>query len=169
MLRAKATRTVKKRTIDLISEKTTLHVQNTFFCTFLCRCFARPQRETSRNFLVTSFMEKMSYLLLLTFFFTGLFSPCRCRYDFSFSHRHFKIFMLFFQQIAPYLPLQLSVALFLAGLPPTLFFLYIPKLPLSVFVFIDSLQLSLLHKTRVVMGFPAEITRSCIWVALPNA
>ena len=23
-----------------------------FFCTFLCRCFERPQRETSRNFLI---------------------------------------------------------------------------------------------------------------------
>ena len=35
----------------------TLHVQHTFFCTFLCRCFARLQRETFRNFLVTRFMQ----------------------------------------------------------------------------------------------------------------
>ena len=63
------TRTVKeKTTICLISKKTTLHVQHTFFCTFLCRCFARLQRETFRNFLATRFMEEMSYVFLLTFF-----------------------------------------------------------------------------------------------------
>ena len=36
--------------------------------TFLCRCFARLQRETSRNFLVTRFMEEMSYVFSFTFF-----------------------------------------------------------------------------------------------------
>ena len=45
--------------VDLINKKTGLHVQAHFFCTFLCRCFARRQRETSRNFLVTLFMEEM--------------------------------------------------------------------------------------------------------------
>ena len=39
-----------------------------FFCSFLCRCFARVQRETSRNF----FMEKMSYVLSFTFFSLSL-------------------------------------------------------------------------------------------------
>ena len=33
--------------MSLVSRKATLHVQHTFFCTFLCRCFARP---TTRNF-----------------------------------------------------------------------------------------------------------------------
>ena len=42
---------------------------STLFCTFLWRCFARLQRETSRNFLVIRFMEEMSYVLLFTFFF----------------------------------------------------------------------------------------------------
>ena len=41
---------------------------NFFFCTFLCRCFARLQRETSRNFIVTRFMEQMSYVFLFRFF-----------------------------------------------------------------------------------------------------
>ena len=41
-----------------------------FVCTFLCRCFARLQRETSRNFLVTRFMGEMSYVFLITFFFS---------------------------------------------------------------------------------------------------
>ena len=41
------------------------------FCTFLCRCFPRLQRETSRNFLVTRFMQGMSYVLSFIFFFTA--------------------------------------------------------------------------------------------------
>ena len=47
-----------------------------FFCPFLCRCLARLQRKTSRNFLVTRFMEETSYVFLLTFFFhCRSFSP----------------------------------------------------------------------------------------------
>ena len=38
------------------------------FCTFLCRCFAPLQREASRNFLVTRFMEEMSYVFPFSFF-----------------------------------------------------------------------------------------------------
>ena len=45
--------------------------------------------------------------------------------------------------------------------------LYITRIqrqfPLFVFVFIDSLVV----KTRVAMRFPAKITSSCIWVAMP--
>ena len=41
----------EKTKIGLICKKATLHVQHTFF-TFICRCFAKLQRETSRNFLV---------------------------------------------------------------------------------------------------------------------
>ena len=68
-----------KTAIGLISKKATLHVQHTFFCTFLCRCFARLQRETSRNFLVTRFMEEMSYLLLFTFFHSLIFTLVAAR------------------------------------------------------------------------------------------
>ena len=39
-----------------------------YFCTFLSRCFAQPECETSRNFLVTSFMEEMLYVFLFTLF-----------------------------------------------------------------------------------------------------
>ena len=49
---------------------------STLFCTFLCRCFARLQRETSRNFLVTRFMEEMSYEFPFTFIRSRSFSPC---------------------------------------------------------------------------------------------
>ena len=55
-----------KTAIGLISKKATLHVQHTCFCTFICFCFARLQLETSGNFLVTRFMEEMSYVFTLT-------------------------------------------------------------------------------------------------------
>ena len=62
-----------KTTIGLISIKATMHVQHMhFFCTFLCRCFARLLRETSRNFLVTHFMEGMSDVFLFTLFSLSL-------------------------------------------------------------------------------------------------
>ena len=94
---------------------------STLFCTFLCRCFARLQRETSRNFLVTRFMEEMSYVFPFTFFHYRSFSPCiGGRQHFSFCHRRYKIFMLFFQQknisFVFYLSLQISVAFFLVKL-----------------------------------------------------
>ena len=41
-----------------------------FYCTFLRRCFVRLQRETSRNVLITRFMEEESSVFLFTFFFT---------------------------------------------------------------------------------------------------
>ena len=64
-----ATKENGERQQCLISKKTTLHVQHTYFVHFFCRCFARLQRETSRNFLVTRFMEEMSYVFSFTFFF----------------------------------------------------------------------------------------------------
>ena len=94
-----------------------------FFCTFLCRCFARLRRETSRNFLVTSFFRSL-------FFHCRSFSPCiGGRQHFSFCHRRYKIFMLFFQQknvsFVFYLSLQISVALFLVELRwPAAYFLF---------------------------------------------
>ena len=56
-----------------------------FFCIFLCRCFARLQRKTSRNFLITRFTEEMSYVFLFTFF------PLSLIFIFLFSHRRYKI------------------------------------------------------------------------------
>ena len=57
-----------KATIGLISKKSNFARAAHFFCTFLCRCFSRLQRETSRNFLVTRFMEELSYVFSFTFF-----------------------------------------------------------------------------------------------------
>ena len=63
-----------QKTLGLISNETTLHVQHKcstlFFWTFLCRCFVRRQRETSRNFRVTRFMKEMLYVVLLFTFFS---------------------------------------------------------------------------------------------------
>ena len=56
------------RTIGLISKKE-LCTCSTIFCTFLCRCFARLQRETSRNFSdVTHCLKEMSFVCSFTFF-----------------------------------------------------------------------------------------------------
>ena len=66
-----------KTTIGLISKKATLHVQYTFF--------ARLQRETSRNFLVTRFMKEMSYVFSFTFFLLPLiFTLHWCRWPLAF-------------------------------------------------------------------------------------
>ena len=59
---AKATRTLKKKTISLISKKATLHVQHTFFTIF----FAVVLHDY--NFLVTRFMEEVSVVRVLVHF-----------------------------------------------------------------------------------------------------
>ena len=66
MLSGEGNENGEKTKIGLISKKAILHV-NTLFCIFLCRCFGRLQRETSRNFLFT-LMEELSYAILFTFF-----------------------------------------------------------------------------------------------------
>ena len=63
-------RTVKKNNRSNLRKSNFARAAD-IFCTFLCQCFARLQRETSRNFLVTSFMEEMSYVFSFTFFFTA--------------------------------------------------------------------------------------------------
>ena len=68
MLSGKGNENGEKTIIGLISTKKQLSTCSTLFCTFLCYCFARLQHETSKNFLVTRFME-MSYVFLFTFFF----------------------------------------------------------------------------------------------------
>ena len=87
-----------------------------FFCKFLCRCFAQLQRETSRNFLVTRFMEEMSYVFSFTFFHCRSFSPYCIggRKHFPFHHRRYKIF--FFKSPSPFFSLSL------AGLAPSFSF-----------------------------------------------
>ena len=57
MLSAEGNENRQKTTTGLISN---LARAAHFFCIFLCRCFARLQRKTPRNFLVTRFVEEMS-------------------------------------------------------------------------------------------------------------
>ena len=91
-------------------------MQHTFlYINFLCRCFARLKRETSRNFLVTHFMEEVSYVLSFTFFHCHSFSPCIIggRYHFSFCQCRYK---KFFKSPSPFFSLSF------AGPPPTFSF-----------------------------------------------
>ena len=85
MLSGKGNENGEKTTIGLISTKKQLSTCSTLFCTFLCYCFARLQHETSKNFLVTRFME-MSYVFLFTFFSTVANFHPGGRQHFSFSH-----------------------------------------------------------------------------------
>ena len=71
MLSGEGNENGRKTTTGLISKKSNFARAAHFFCTFLCLCFARPQRETSRNFLAPRFMEEMSHVFLFTFFFTA--------------------------------------------------------------------------------------------------
>ena len=68
-------KTVKNNKVGPISKSNFARATH-LLCTFLCRCFARLQRETSRNFLVTRFMEEMSYVFPFTYFHCRSFSPC---------------------------------------------------------------------------------------------
>ena len=111
----------EKTTIGLISKKATLHVQHTFFCTFLCRCFARLRRETSRNFSVTQFLEKNVVRFLVHLFNAADFhlalvaaSICHHRYKISNKKKCFLCFFIFCSR-----SLSSFHSLSFAGLPPT--------------------------------------------------
>ena len=67
MLSGEGNENGEKTTIGLISKKAIFARAAQFLCTFLYHCFARLQRETSRSFLVTCFMEEMLYVFLFTF------------------------------------------------------------------------------------------------------
>ena len=131
MLSGEGNENGEETTIGLNSKEATLYVQQTFFVYFFAVVLHDYKVKSSRNFLVTRFMEEMSYVLFRSLFvFTAaLFHPT------SFSHRRYKI-----SKKCPlvfYLSLELSVALFLVELrwsvPNFLLFslflfLYIPNL-----------------------------------------
>ena len=66
MLSGEGNENGRKTTTGLISKKSNFARAAHFFCTFLCLCFSRLQRGTSRNFLVTRFMEEMLLSLIFT-------------------------------------------------------------------------------------------------------
>ena len=120
----------EKTTIGRISKKNNFARAALFFCSFLCRCFARLQHETSRNFLVTRFMEEMPYLLLFTFFHSLIFTLVAVKIShFLTTGKKFSCCssnnqLLIFHSSS----LLLFFSLSFTGLSPTLFFLYIPNL-----------------------------------------
>ena len=116
-------------------------MQHFFFCTFLCRCFARLQRETFGNF----FMEEMSYefsspFFSLPFIFSLHWWPLALSPPLYISMYNYVfhvvlstkktsplLFISRFRSLSPFFPLSF------AGLPLFLFFsvvflLYIPNL-----------------------------------------
>ena len=100
------------------------------FCIFLCRCFARIQRVTCRHFLVTLFMEEMSYVLFTFFLMPFIyvlvahFLITASKLSCCFSNK--KMSPLFF------IPRCCTVALFLVELRwPVAYFLFF-----SVFTFL---------------------------------
>ena len=98
-----------------------------FFCAFLCCCFVRLQRETSRTFLVTRFLAEMSYVFSFTFFSLPLiFTLNWWRLAFLILYCRYKTFMLFFQ--------QKNFSLSFAGLAPTFSFLFLSLALYSKFV-----------------------------------
>ena len=122
-----------KKTTCLISKTTTLHVQHTFFVHFFAVVLHDHNvklPETSRNFLVTRFMEKMAYLLLFNFFHSLIFTFVAARISHfltaakKFSCCSSNKYLLIFRYSSP----SLFFSLKFAGLSPTLFFLYIPNL-----------------------------------------
>ena len=68
MLSGEGNENGEKTTIGLISKKQFCTCSTIFF-TLLCRCFARLQRETAGNVLVTRFLEDMSYTRSRSLFF----------------------------------------------------------------------------------------------------
>ena len=117
------------------------------------------------------------HFLALFFFSLSLIFTLGGREHISFSHRRYKIFMLFFQQkttllflISRLLSLYLCLSLFL----------YSKFVDMTInrqygyrnnfrfpFSSLFTLYLSLLHKTRVALRFPSKITWSCIWFVIP--
>ena len=107
MLSGEGNENWQKKSVGLISKKTEqLCTCNTLSHAFLCRCFARPQRDFSRKFLGTRFMEEMLYVFQFTFLSLPLIYTLMAS---SFSHfltaAINEIGLLFFSSLA--LPLSL--------------------------------------------------------------
>ena len=136
---------------------------STLFCTFLCRCFARLQRETSRKFLVTRFMEEMSYVFFHFFSPPLIFTLHWWPLAFLISSPPLKNYYVVLQtkkcllcclSLAVYRSLSPFSLLSFAGLPPT--FSFSLSFSCSISKFVDmTINLSLiLQTTRIQKQFP---------------
>ena len=131
-------------------------MQHTFFVYFFAVVLHdyKIQRETSRNFLVTRFMEKMSNVFLFT-----LFSPPL-------------IFTLVAASISHFLTAATKFSCCTSNKKSLLCFLSLALDLCRSFsrwasVACRLLPLFLCLSLSLAMWFPAKITSSCIWVAIP--
>ena len=130
-----------KTTIGLISKKTTLHVQRTFFYSSLPLFCTTTTRNFQKRYYGGNVVRVLVHFFL---FHCHSFSPCivgrffslplifslHCwPLAFSFCHHRYKIFILFFQQkkvsfvfFSHSRSLSRFFSLSFAGLPPTLSF-----------------------------------------------
>ena len=111
MLRGEGNENGVKTTMGLISKKATLHVQKTFFCTFLLPLFCTTttwnfQKLPSYTFYGGNVVRVLVYFL----FFTASHFHLHTRSHFSFSHRCYKIFILFFHKKSLLCFLSLALA-----------------------------------------------------------
>ena len=166
MLTGKVNENIKKNNNNRSNQlKSNLAGAVRLFCTFLCRCFARPQHETSRNFLVYTLYGGNVGRVLVHFFFTVAHFHPGGRYKISFCSSNKNVSFCFFSlTLAPFhVELLWPVAYFLVF--SVFLFLYIRnyfrqhgyrnicRFPFSSLL---TLQLSLLHETRVAIRFPAS-------------
>ena len=115
-----------------------------FFRAFLCRCFARLQRETSRTFSVTLLMREMSHVFSFTFF-----TAVHFHLAFDWWPLAFFILLPPLQNFHVVLPTKKCLFFFLSrsrslspffwlsytGLPPT--FSFSPSFSCSIFQIVD--------------------------------
>ena len=130
MTTLKAERVQSMTTLGLTSKEATLHVQHSFFVHFFADVLHDHNVKLPETSSLNVFWRNCRTCSRSLFFHCRSFSPCiGGRYHFSFCHRRYKIFMLFFQQKKCLLrffiarstslsPLSLSFA----GLPPTFSF-----------------------------------------------
>ena len=131
MLSGEGNENGEKTTIGLNSKEATLHVQQTFFVHFFAVVLHDYKVKSSRNFLVTRFMEEMSYVLFCSLFVSlPLF----------FTLPHFltaatkfpkNVFLFFISRSSS---LSLFFSLSFAGLSPTFSFLCLSLSLYSKFV-----------------------------------
>ena len=165
----------EKTTISLISKKTTLHLQHTFFVHF----FAVVLHDHNVKLLETG-------TCCCSLFFTRSFSP---RWPLGFlifspTLKHFHVVLPTNSSLSSALALCRSFSRGASLACRPLYFFSIFQIcghdnwsklntldnkdnfrfPFSSLL---TFKFSLLHKTRVAMRFPAKITSSCIWVAIP--
>ena len=96
MLSGEGNENWQKKSVGLISKKTEqLCTCNTLSHAFLCRCFARPQRDFSRKFLGTRFMEEMLYVFLFTCFSLPLILTLVAVCISPFPQRRYNSFFMF--------------------------------------------------------------------------